>query len=88
MIFSRIKSWFKKEKTNQKTEQEPTSKVGFVKFINRSRGYGFIRSQQSLKDVYVHVKDAKDRVYAGAKVRFEIEQSEKGLRARNVELVS
>ena len=83
MILQKIKAWFSKNEP----KQEPTPKTGFIKYFNRSQGYGFIRSKQTLKDVYVHVKDVQDRIYKGAKVQFEVERNEKGLRARNVELV-
>ena len=83
MILQNIKAWFVK----CEPKKEHKTKTGTIKFFNRRRGYGFIRSRQTLKDVYVHIKDAKDRLYAGAKVRFKLERNEKGLRARNVELL-
>ena len=65
----------------------PDKKIGTIRFFNYSRGYGFIRSRQMLKDVFIHIKDVQERVRVGDKVKFEVERDEKGYRARNVELI-
>jgi CspA family cold shock protein len=62
-------------------------KTGVIKFLNYRKGYGFIRSKYTQSDVYVHFQDARDRIHRGAKVKFDVERNEKGLRARNVEVV-
>lgn len=67
--------------------QEKEVKTGFIKFFNRKRGYGFIHSRQTTKDVFVHVSELEDRVRTGDRVRFELAISEKGLEAKNVQLV-
>ena len=82
MFLKKLKEFFS---VKEEPKKKPT-KTGVIKFFNYKKGYGFIRSQQTLKDVFVHVKDAKDRIYKGAKVEFQVEATEKGLMAKNVVL--
>ncbi len=53
------------------------------------RGYGFIETDDIDKDVFVHYTGLKDRrsLVAGEKVRFDIEETEKGPKAINVEVI-
>lgn len=68
--------------------KEKVVKTGFVKFFNRKRGYGFIHSRHTTKDVFVHASELEDRVRTGDRVQFELEISEKGLEAKNVQLLN
>ena len=83
-MFEKFKAFFSKLTNGQPEKKE--KKTGFIKYFNRSRGFGFIRSKQTKRDVFVHFQDLKDKIYAGDKVSFVLEHNEKGLRARNVEL--
>lgn len=65
----------------------PQKKTGTIRYFNHRRGYGFIRSPQVIKDVFLHVKDLDEKVRVGNKVSFEVENEPKGLRAKNVELI-
>jgi CspA family cold shock protein len=85
MIFQKIRSLFQRANTKGKTEN--TEKVGVIKYFNWKKGFGFIRSSQTTNDVFVHIKDVNDRVRKGDKVQFQVEMGDKGLRARNVELI-
>lgn len=85
MILQKIKAWFTGKKTDEPKSSE--FKTGTLLFFNRKKGYGFINSEEAAKDVYVHIKDTKGRLRKGDKVRFKVEPTEKGLRARNVELI-
>ncbi len=76
-----IKSFFRKEDSQE-------TKTGFVKFFNRSRGYGFIQSKEFNNRIFVHISELKDRVRTGDRVKFEVEADSKGPRAKNVELVA
>jgi CspA family cold shock protein len=60
--------------------------IGQVKFLNRTKGYGFIKSNQITKDVFMHFCDTEDNLSAGDKVKFYVIQEQKGLRAIEVEL--
>lgn len=64
------------------------SKTGIVKFFNRSRGYGFIHSEETNNRVFVHISELKDRIRPGDHVKFEIKEGDKGPRAKNVKLVA
>ncbi len=68
------------------TPNEPKLKSGFVKFFNYKRGYGFISSIQTEKDVFVHVTEVEDKLRAGDRVLFETQDDQKGLKAVNVRL--
>lgn len=65
----------------------PHKKTGTIRYFNHRRGYGFIRSPQTVKDVFLHVKDLNVKVKVGSKVSFEVEHEPKGLRAKNIELI-
>ena len=59
---------------------------GVVVKYNQSRGFGFIRTPGSEKDLFVHIKSVKNatRLEAGQAVKFDIEETEKGMAAVNV----
>lgn len=62
--------------------------TGKVKFFNGSRGFGFIIRDDGAPDVYVNAMDVKGGQLAdGDKVEFDVEQAERGPRARNVKKV-
>ena len=82
--------WLNKIKSifTQEEQDDKNVKMGSIKFFNRRRGYGFIRSRQTTKDVFVHASELEDRVRKGDRVQFELTISDKGLEARNVHLVN
>ncbi|MCB0653907.1 MAG: cold shock domain-containing protein [Saprospiraceae bacterium] len=86
LILEKIKALFTSNKQEKSETDSP--KTGFIKYFNRSRGFGFIHSKQMAKDVFVHFQDLEDKIYAGDKVSFIVERNEKGLRARNVALLT
>ena len=60
---------------------------GTVKFFNESKGFGFIKEENSQKDYFVHSSGLKDFVKENDKVTFDLEMGKKGLNAVNVKLI-
>lgn len=60
---------------------------GTVKMFNKEKGYGFIRTEDN-RDVFFHhssiLMDGYKTAEAGEKVEFEVEDSERGPRAKNI----
>jgi CspA family cold shock protein len=61
-------------------------KEGTVKFFNESKGYGFIKDNESENEYFVHVSELVDRIKDNDKVTFELKEGRKGLNAVNVKL--
>jgi CspA family cold shock protein len=63
---------------------------GTVKWFNESKGYGFIQREDA-EDVFVHFSAIKmagfKTLHEGQRVKFSVEQGDKGLQAVEVELV-
>ncbi|HIE05508.1 MAG TPA: cold-shock protein [bacterium (Candidatus Stahlbacteria)] len=63
--------------------------LGVVKWFNSKLGYGFISREDGEGDVFVHYSDVTGTGYRtlreGEKVKFELAESPKGLKATNVE---
>ncbi|MFH2142762.1 MAG: cold shock domain-containing protein [Bacteroidota bacterium] len=61
-------------------------KTGKVKFFNNSKGYGFIKDNDSDKEYFVHASGLIDQVKEDDEVTFELQEGKKGLNAVNVKL--
>ena len=61
--------------------------TGLVKFFNETKGYGFIKEDDSDTEHFVHVSGLIDRITEGDKVEFELKEGNKGLNAINVKKV-
>jgi len=59
---------------------------GKVKFFNDSKGYGFIKDDESDQEYFVHVSGLIDEVAENDDVVFELQEGRKGLNAVNVKL--
>ncbi|MBP5983000.1 MAG: hypothetical protein RLZZ493_1825 [Bacteroidota bacterium] len=57
---------------------------GIVKFFNETKGFGFIKEEESNKEYFVHVSGLVDQVKENDEVTFELEEGRKGLMAINV----
>ncbi len=57
---------------------------GTVKFFNNAKGYGFIKDDDTEKEIFVHVSGLIDEIREDDKVTYEIEEGKKGLNAINV----
>ncbi len=59
-------------------------KTGKVKFFNVTKGFGFIKADDSNEEVFVHVTGLVDEIKDEDKVSFEISEGKKGQNAINV----
>ncbi len=60
---------------------------GTVKFFNESKGFGFIVSEDTQKDHFVHATGLIDEIREGDNVEFELEEGKKGLSAVKVRVL-
>jgi len=59
--------------------------TGTVKFFNTSKGFGFITQDNGESDLFFHISELKESsINDGAKVEFDIGESQKGACAVNV----
>lgn len=69
-------------------KQEPiehdTVRQGRVTFFNESKGYGFIKDDQTQESIFVHINGLTQPVKENDKVTFETEMGQKGLNAIKV----
>lgn len=64
---------------------------GIVKWYSLARGYGFIRreGEEDGEDIFVHYSEAPDDALGeGERVSFEVVESPKGLKARDVRRIA
>lgn len=87
-LFQQIRSFFSSENGKQNKTGSPKSNEGVVKSFNHSRGFGFIHSKAFDRKIFLHISEAEGRPKVGQKVVFEVEETEKGLRALNVKLAT
>jgi CspA family cold shock protein len=59
---------------------------GTVKFFNNSKGFGFIKAEESENEYFVHVSGLKDEIHENDQVTFDLQEGKKGLNAVNVKL--
>jgi len=62
-------------------------KEGTVKFFNDSKGYGFIKDNETNEEYFVHVSGLVDEIRENDKVTFDLTEGKKGLNAVNVKLI-
>jgi len=59
---------------------------GTVKFFNETKGFGFIKDEDSGEEYFVHVSGLVDKIRENDNVTFELQDGRKGLNAVNVKL--
>ncbi len=61
--------------------------TGTVKWYNETKGYGFIKHDDSDKETFVHATGLIDKVKQDDAVEFDLQEGKKGLNAVNVRLI-
>lgn len=59
---------------------------GIVKFFNETKGYGFIKDEDSNNEYFVHISGLVDEIRENDEVTFDLQDGKKGLNAVNVKL--
>lgn len=62
-------------------------KEGKVKFFNETKGFGFIKDNESDNEYFVHVTGLIDEIKEDDEVSFELKEGRKGLNAVNVKVL-
>lgn len=57
---------------------------GVVKFFNDTKGFGFIKEDETDKEYFVHASGLIDKIRENDVVTFELEEGKKGLNAVKV----
>ena len=61
--------------------------TGKVKFFNESKGFGFIQSENSDQDIFVHISDTLEYIEKDDEVTFEVSEGKRGPQATDVRRV-
>lgn len=59
-------------------------KTGTVKFFNVSKGFGFIKENDTNQEIFVHASGLVDQIKDGDTVTYDVSEGKKGLNAVNV----
>jgi CspA family cold shock protein len=60
---------------------------GTVKFFNETKGFGFIKPEDSSEDIFVHSTGLIDEIREDDKVEYDMEKGRKGMNAVNVRVI-
>lgn len=61
--------------------------TGTVKFFNETKGFGFIKQDETEEDVFVHVSGLIDEIKQDDRVEFDTAQGRKGVNAVDVRVI-
>lgn len=62
--------------------------TGKIKFFNESKGFGFIKDNETDQEFFVHVSGLKQPVQQNDEVEYEVAEGKKGLMAINVKIIN
>jgi len=68
----------------QTASTEDEINTGTVEYFNGSKGFGFIRDQESGERLFFHVNQLEELLNEGEKVTYDIEKGAKGFNAVNI----
>jgi cold shock CspA family protein len=71
----------------QEAVQAEVVRKGTVTFFNDSKGYGFIKDQETQESIFVHLNGLIDKIKENNRVTFEVEMGQKGPNAVKVKVV-
>jgi CspA family cold shock protein len=60
--------------------------TGTVKFFNEAKGFGFIKDDNTGKEIFVHISGLVSKIRENDKVTYDVQDGKKGLNAVNVKL--
>ena len=60
---------------------------GTVKFFNETKGFGFIKPNDSSEDIFVHSTGLIDEIRENDQVEYDVERGKKGMNAVNVKVI-
>ena len=60
---------------------------GTVKFFNETKGFGFIKHENSNEETFVHVSGLLEPIKENDQVEFEMQQGRKGMNAVSVRVL-
>ena len=60
---------------------------GTVKFFNETKGFGFIKEDDSNSEHFVHISGLIDEIREGDEVEFDLQEGKKGMNAVNVKVI-
>ncbi len=69
-------------------EEVAAVKTGVVTYFSLSKGYGFVKDNQTGESAFVHVNQLSQQIKENDKVEYETERGHKGLNAVNVKKAS
>lgn len=61
--------------------------TGKIKFFNESKGFGFVKDNETDQEFFVHVSGLKQPVKQNDEVEYEVSEGKKGLMAINVKVI-
>jgi CspA family cold shock protein len=68
--------------------QPTTMPTGKVKFFNDTKGFGFIKNDETGEDIFVHISDLQvSSIRENDHVQYEVAQGKKGPNAVKVSLI-
>jgi len=62
-------------------------KTGLVKFFNETKGFGFIKMDDSGDEIFVHVSGLSEKIKQDDRVSFDVTEGKKGPNAINVKKI-